>query len=51
MCAAPGSKTSQIIEMLHAGTDDNMPEGLLIANDSDNKVKKGMELNFLIVVL
>ncbi|KAF4531925.1 hypothetical protein B566_EDAN000954 [Ephemera danica] len=39
MCAAPGSKTAQIIEMLHAGDEDGgkLPEGLVIANDVDNK--------------
>lgn len=42
MCAAPGSKTAQLLEALHASTDDpnsstNIPTGLLIANDSDYK--------------
>jgi tRNA (cytosine34-C5)-methyltransferase len=38
MCAAPGSKTAQIIEMLHAGDEDGkLPEGMVIANDVDNK--------------
>ncbi|XP_028968425.1 tRNA (cytosine(34)-C(5))-methyltransferase [Galendromus occidentalis] len=36
MCAAPGSKTAQIIEMLHRG-EDKVPNGLVIANDVDNK--------------
>jgi len=36
MCAAPGSKTAQIIEMLHAGGEP-YPKGIVIANDSDNK--------------
>ena len=36
MCAAPGSKTAQIIEMLH-GSKDPYPKGIVIANDSDNK--------------
>ncbi|KDQ20325.1 hypothetical protein BOTBODRAFT_27748 [Botryobasidium botryosum FD-172 SS1] len=35
MCAAPGSKTAQIIEALHA--DGSNPPGVLIANDSDYK--------------
>merc|ERR1712168_764289 len=56
MCAAPGSKTSQIIEMLHAGDDNQMPSGLVIANDSDNKrcylmqhqVKRLSSPNFII---
>lgn len=33
-CAAPGSKTMQIIEMMHA--DSEMPTGLVVANDVDN---------------
>ena len=33
MCAAPGSKTTQIIEQLHAGTPGQLPRGLVIAND------------------
>lgn len=33
MCAAPGSKTAQILEMLHAGT--MMPSGIVVANDAD----------------
>lgn len=37
MCAAPGSKTSQLIEMLHSDMDIPFPEGFVIANDSDNK--------------
>ncbi|XP_075069004.1 RNA cytosine C(5)-methyltransferase NSUN2 [Mixophyes fleayi] len=37
MCAAPGSKTKQIIEMLHADMDVPFPEGFVIANDVDNK--------------
>ncbi|ORX46233.1 multisite-specific tRNA:(cytosine-C(5))-methyltransferase [Piromyces finnis] len=38
MCAAPGSKTSQIIEALHSqdtGNVGSMPTGLVIANDAD----------------
>ncbi|CAL4093057.1 unnamed protein product, partial [Meganyctiphanes norvegica] len=40
MCAAPGSKTSQLIEFLHSS--DNaieaaIPSGLVVANDADNK--------------
>ncbi|XP_054158247.1 RNA cytosine-C(5)-methyltransferase NSUN2-like [Oppia nitens] len=35
MCAAPGSKTAQIIEMLHS--DDGVSEGAVVANDVDNK--------------
>uniref|UniRef100_A0A6Q2WUJ1 tRNA (cytosine(34)-C(5))-methyltransferase n=1 Tax=Esox lucius TaxID=8010 RepID=A0A6Q2WUJ1_ESOLU len=37
MCAAPGSKTAQLIEMLHADMDIPFPEGFVIANDVDNK--------------
>ena len=43
MCAAPGSKTAQLIEALHsplttsAETYDPCPPGLVIANDSDAK--------------
>ncbi|KAJ3333179.1 tRNA (cytosine(34)-C(5))-methyltransferase [Blyttiomyces sp. JEL0837] len=36
MCAAPGSKTAQLIEAIHAN-DDPLPTGLVIANDSDYK--------------
>ncbi|EJD43344.1 S-adenosyl-L-methionine-dependent methyltransferase [Auricularia subglabra TFB-10046 SS5] len=40
MCAAPGSKTAQLLEALHA--DDltlgtSMPPGLVVANDSNHK--------------
>ncbi|CAG2104782.1 unnamed protein product [Medioppia subpectinata] len=35
MCAAPGSKTAQIIEMLH--TEDGKSDGVVVANDVDNK--------------
>jgi len=38
MCAAPGSKTAQIIEALHS--DDGVlknPTGIIVANDMDNK--------------
>ncbi|XP_071957653.1 RNA cytosine C(5)-methyltransferase NSUN2-like [Antedon mediterranea] len=37
MCAAPGSKTAQLIEMLHAEQTEGWPEGFVMANDSDNK--------------
>uniref|UniRef100_A0A673A7F2 tRNA (cytosine(34)-C(5))-methyltransferase n=1 Tax=Sphaeramia orbicularis TaxID=375764 RepID=A0A673A7F2_9TELE len=37
MCAAPGSKTAQLIEMLHADMEVPFPEGFVIANDVDNK--------------
>ncbi|CAG0879719.1 unnamed protein product [Cyprideis torosa] len=35
MCASPGSKTSQLLEMLHA-EEDGIPSGCVIANDIDN---------------
>lgn len=33
-CASPGSKTAQIMELMHENTRN--PEGLLVANDLDN---------------
>ncbi|KAK5809917.1 S-adenosyl-L-methionine-dependent methyltransferase [Linnemannia elongata] len=36
MCAAPGSKTAQIIEMVHANEQHQVvPSGLILANDAD----------------
>uniref|UniRef100_A0A336KDT8 tRNA (cytosine(34)-C(5))-methyltransferase n=1 Tax=Culicoides sonorensis TaxID=179676 RepID=A0A336KDT8_CULSO len=37
MCAAPGSKTAQIIEALHNDHEGGPPTGFVIANDVDNK--------------
>ncbi|CAI7989852.1 RNA cytosine C(5)-methyltransferase NSUN2 [Geodia barretti] len=40
MCAAPGSKTAQLIEMIHANderTPSPLPSGVVVANDADNK--------------
>ena len=39
MCAAPGSKTFQLLEMLHGSLDDPtaLPSGFVIANDVDMK--------------
>lgn len=39
MCAAPGSKTAQLLEALHSTTpsQDKIPSGVVIANDSDFK--------------
>ena len=37
MCAAPGSKTQQLLEALHSGGGDSMPAGFVVANDSDHK--------------
>ena len=36
MCAAPGSKTSQLLEFIHHMLGDNpVPSGMLVANDAD----------------
>ncbi|CEP63084.1 tRNA (cytosine-C5-)-methyltransferase LALA0_S07e02036g [Lachancea lanzarotensis] len=35
MCAAPGSKTAQLIEALHANEDE--PSGFVVANDADHR--------------
>ncbi|KAJ1949661.1 tRNA (cytosine-5-)-methyltransferase ncl1 [Linderina macrospora] len=38
MCAAPGSKTAQLIEALHADTaEGECPAGVVVANDADYK--------------
>jgi len=38
MCAAPGSKTAQLLEAIHSGTDlHSVPTGFVIANDADPK--------------
>lgn len=37
MCAAPGSKTAQIIEALHSDGSGLIPSGFVVANDVDNK--------------
>jgi len=37
MCAAPGSKTAQLLEALHAEGPAIVPSGLVIANDADHK--------------
>jgi len=38
MCAAPGSKTAQIIEMMHSdATTGKFPTGCVFANDADHK--------------
>ncbi|KAF6201031.1 hypothetical protein GE061_005478 [Apolygus lucorum] len=34
LCAAPGSKTAQLIETLHG--DESIPSGFVVANDIDN---------------
>lgn len=55
MCAAPGSKTAQLIESLHKDTDE--PTGFIIANDSDmrrsymmvHQLKRINSPNYLVV--
>ncbi|RKP10624.1 S-adenosyl-L-methionine-dependent methyltransferase [Thamnocephalis sphaerospora] len=38
MCAAPGSKTAQLVEALHANDEPGqIPSGLVIANDADSR--------------
>ena len=40
MCAAPGSKTQQLLEALHSGRGDEgtpLPLGFVVANDADHK--------------
>lgn len=38
MCAAPGSKTAQLIEFLHADDENGASgDGFVVANDNDNK--------------
>lgn len=39
MCAAPGSKTAQIVEMMHADAqkEERNPTGIVIANDADQQ--------------
>lgn len=55
MCAAPGSKTAQLVEALHA--TDAAPTGFVLANDSDarrshmlvHQVKRLNSANFMVV--
>lgn len=57
MCAAPGSKTAQLVEALHAKDAETPASGFVIANDSDYKrshmlvhqVKRLNSPNFLVV--
>lgn len=57
MCAAPGSKTAQLVEALHANDEKQLPTGFVLANDSDYKrshmlvhqVKRLNSPNFLVV--
>lgn len=37
MCAAPGSKTAQILEAIHGGDLTATPPGMVVANDADEK--------------
>ncbi|KAL7531610.1 hypothetical protein ACHAWF_003849, partial [Thalassiosira exigua] len=37
LCAAPGSKSLQLLDLLHASGSDGVPSGLLVANDADRK--------------
>lgn len=37
MCAAPGSKTAQLVEALHKDGPASVPSGFVLANDSDYK--------------
>jgi len=36
MCAAPGSKTTQLMEAVHDLPEGELPSGFVVANDSDN---------------
>lgn len=57
MCAAPGSKTAQLVEALHAKDAEKPATGFVVANDSDYKrshmlvhqVKRLNSPNFLVV--
>lgn len=57
MCAAPGSKTAQLVEALHANEETELPTGFVLANDSDYKrshmlvhqVKRLNSPNFIVV--
>ncbi|ODM91643.1 tRNA (cytosine(34)-C(5))-methyltransferase [Orchesella cincta] len=37
LCAAPGSKTAQLIEMIHGEDEGIKTDGFVVANDLDNK--------------
>lgn len=57
MCAAPGSKTAQLVEALHQNDDKEAATGFVLANDSDYKrshmlvhqVKRLNSPNFMVV--
>lgn len=37
MCAAPGSKTIQLLEQIHGTYDNKLQQGFVVANDTDMK--------------
>lgn len=37
MCAAPGSKTAQMVDIMHEKAGSSTPEGVVIANDVDER--------------
>lgn len=57
MCAAPGSKTAQLVEALHAKDAEKAATGFVVANDSDYKrshmlvhqVKRLNSPNFMVI--
>ncbi|RLV95421.1 hypothetical protein JA1_001034 [Spathaspora sp. JA1] len=57
MCAAPGSKTAQLVEALHSQDEKELATGFVLANDSDYKrshmlvhqVKRLNSPNFMVV--
>ncbi|GMM33578.1 tRNA (cytosine-C5-)-methyltransferase [Saccharomycopsis crataegensis] len=57
MCAAPGSKTAQLVEKLHENCEDSIPTGFVVANDSDyrrshmlvHQVKRLNSPNFVVI--
>ncbi|CAK9437342.1 uncharacterized protein LODBEIA_P17200 [Lodderomyces beijingensis] len=57
LCAAPGSKTAQLVEALHANDEQSLPTGFVLANDADYKrshmlvhqIKRLNSPNFLVV--
>ena len=42
MCASPGSKTTQVVEKLHAA-GDAFPAGFVIANEANSQREKPMK--------
>lgn len=56
MCAAPGSKTAQLIEMIHSEEGGPLPEGFVVANDLENNrcymlVHQAKRLNSPVVLI